>query len=334
LVTHIEFFIPGIIRNPAKIKMLHIASQALNYSGMKTPVGTRYGKDIYSFGTTEGSRDYSKKNPYTIYKNTTPYLYLTNYSGIKLVGSTFDGTRGIEIPINQFAKPYYTVSVIEASALYEKPFTTNVELFRIKHGTGTDLAETFIISAEYTSPNSTTAELKAKKLSNGGDLGAAVKFFVNGVEDATIRYGEWNMIGMVFTNLLRFGGSSLNRIDITGPFVVNNISDYQIDQAAENNNFTFYTWSQTLGAAPERTWEDVENERVEGSTTVYDTWNDVLISDTAGAPPQLDAAAIYSSYFGNSRISANEDSYTFGMDQQDYSAYVAVRSSLIRTSPL
>jgi hypothetical protein len=314
LVTHIEFFIPGIIRNPTKIKMLHIASQALNYSAMKTPVGTRYGKDIYSFGA---DRSYSAKNPYTIYKNTTPYLYLTNYSGIKLVGSTFNGTRGIEIPINEFAKPYYTVSVIEASVLYEKPFTADIELFRIKHNT-----DTFIIYADWTTPTSITAELKAKKLSDNSDLGAAVKFFVNGVEDATIRYGEWNMIGIVFTDLLRFGGRSDNRIDITGPFVINNVSDYQIDEAAENNNFTFYTWSETAA----KTWTQV--------AAASATWNDTLISDTAGPAPQLDAAAIYSSYFGNSRISANEDSYTFGMDQQDYAAYVGIRSSLIRTSPL
>ena len=316
LVTHIEFFIPGIIRNPAKIKMLHIASQALNYSAMKTPIGTRYGKDIYSFGTTSSVRDYSKKNPYTIYKNTTPYLYLTNYSGIKLVGSTFDGTRGIEIPINQSAKPYYTVSVLQASVLYEKPFTVDVELFRIKHNT-----DTFIIYADWTTPTSITAELKAKKLDNT-DLGAAVKFFVNGVEDATIRYGEWNMIGILFTDLLRFGGSASNRIDITGPFIVNNISDYQIDEAAENNNFTFYTWSQTAV----KTWTQV--------AAASATWNNTLISDTAGPAPQLNAAAIYSSYFGNSRVSANNDAYTFGIDQQDYAAYVGIRSSLIRTSPL
>jgi hypothetical protein len=318
LVTHLEFFVPGIMRNPTKIKMLHIASQALNYSGMKTPIGTRYGKDIYSFGA---DRSYSAKNPYTIYKNTTPYLYLTNYSGIKLVGTTFDGTRGIEIPINPSAKPYYTVSVLEASILYEKPFTADVELFRIKHN-----SDTLVIYADYTSPTSTSAVLKAKK-TNGDDMTSTVQFFVNGVEDqATIRSGEWNMVGILFKNLLRFGERSDNRIDITGPFVVNNVSDYQIDQAAEDNNYTFYLWSQTLGAAPERTWTQVAADSA--------TWNNTLISETAGVAIKLDAAAIYSSYFGNSRISGTDDNYKVSISQNDYSSYVGIRSSLISVSPL
>jgi len=315
LVTHLEFYIPGIIRNPAKIKMLHIASQALNYSAIKTPIGTRYGKDIYSFGS---SRSYSAKNPYTIYKNTTPYLYLTNCSGIKLVGTTFDGTRGIEIPINQSAKPYYTVSVLEASILYEKPFTADVELFRIKHN-----SDTVIVYADYTSPTSASAVLKAKKLSDSSDMASVVQFFVNGVADqATIRSGEWNMVGILFKNLLRFGGTSDNRIDITGPFVVNNVSDYQIDQAAENNNYSFYLWSDTAT----KTWTQVAASSA--------TWNDTLISATAATPIKLNASAIYNSYLGNSRISGNDDVYRISMDQQDYSSYIGIRSSLVAVSPL
>lgn len=316
IVTHLDFFIPGIIRNPVKIKMLQIASQALNYSGIKTPIGTRFGKDIYSFGTTSGSRDYSKANPYKIYKGTTPYLYLTKQSGVKLLGSTFDGTRGIEIPINQSGKDYYKVSVLYASALHENPFSEDVELFRIKHNT-----DTIIVYAEYT--NSNYAELGAKKLSDNSSLGSAVQFFVNGIEDeATIRYGEWNMIGILFNGLLDFSGSTTNRIDITGPFVVNNISDYQIDKATENSNFSFYLWSDTKN----NSWEQV--------LLADGGWQEQLISGEGSIDIKLDASAIYGAYLGNSRIVANEDQYTLEMAQDDYSTYLGVRSSLIRVLPL
>lgn len=324
LVTHIEFYIPGIIRNPAKIKMLHIASQALNYSGVSTPIGTRFGKDIYSFGTTSSVRDYSKKNPYTIYKNTTPYLYLTKYSGIKLVGATPDATRGIEIPINPFGRSYYKVSVIEASVMYEKPFTlnTDVELFRIKYK-----GDTIIIYAAYTSSN--YAELTAKRLSDNEPLSTGltptVEFFVNGVQDSTIRYGEWNMIGILFKNLLNFSGASTgnlkHRIDITGSFIVNNISDYQIDEAAENNNYSFNYWS----TIKTKTWTQ---------TKALGTWDNVRISSTSAEVIKLDAAAIYNSYLGNSRISGSDDSYILNIDQQDYSVYSGIRSSIIRVNPL
>lgn len=318
MITHIEFYIPGIIRNPAKLKMLHLGGQALNYSSIKTPIGTRFGKHIYSFATTDGTRDYSKKNPYTIYKNTSPYLYLTKYSGIKLLGATdtYDGTRGIEIPVNQSAKAYYTVSVLQASIMHEKPFTADVELFRIKHN-----SDTLVIYADYTSPTSTSAVLKAKK-TNGDDMTSTVQFFVNGIEDnATIRYGEWNMVGIVFKDLLRFGGSSTNRIDITGPFIINNISDYQIEEAAENNNYSFYLWSEIKT----KTWTEAE---------ALGNWDNVRISSTTGNVVQLDAAQIYNSYLGNSRISASDDAYVLGLNQDQYSVYSGIRSSIIRVNPL
>ena len=326
LVTHIDFFVPGIIRNPVKIKTLQIASQALNYSSLKTPVGTRFGKDVYSFGTTSGTRDYSKKNPYLIYKGTTPYLYLTKQSGIKLLGSTFDGTRGIEIPVNESGKDYYKISVLYASAMHEKPFTADVNLFRIKYN-----SDIITIFADRTDANS--AELTAK-LSNGTiistGLTPVVKFFVNGTEDATIRYGEWNMIGILFNGLLDFSGESDNRIDITGPFLINNISDYQIDQSTESNNYSFYSWSE------------IQNQRVEGGVTVYDewsvpatkTWNDVLYSGVGTIDIKLDASAIYGSYLGSGRIVADEDQYLLEMDQDQYSTYLGIRSSLIVVSPL
>jgi hypothetical protein len=318
LVTHIEFFVPGIIRNPVKIKMLQVASQALNYSPTKTPIGTRFGKDIYSFGTTSGTRDYSKKNPYSIYKGTTPYLYLTKQSGVKLLGSTFDGTRGIEIPINESAKDYYKVSVLSVSAMYEKPFAADVELFRIKYN-----EDTITVYADRTDSN--YAELTAK-LSNGTIISTGgspvVKFFVNGTEDATIRYGEWNMIGILFNGLLDFGGASTNRIDITGPFIINNISDYQIDESTENSNFSFYLWSDT----DNNTWQQVLD--------AAGGWEQQLISGEGSIDIKLDANAIYGAYVGNSRIVANEDQYIIEMAQDDYSTYLGIRSSLIKVSPL
>jgi hypothetical protein len=327
LVTHLDFFIPGIIRNPLKIKMLQIASQALNYSEIKTPIGTRFGKDIHSFGTTSGSRDYSKKNPYSIYKGTTPHLYLTRQSGIKLLGSTFDGTRGIEIPVNASGKDYYKVSVLYASVMYDKPFSADIELFRIKHNT-----DTIIIYADYQSPTTTSAELKAKKLSDNSIISTGpdpvVQFFVNGIEDETIRYGEWNMIGILFNGLLDFSfrDGIDTRIDITGPFLVNNISDYQIDQAAENNTVTFLYWSDVQGTLPTyETWQDV---------VTAGTWRDQLVSDESIVDIKLDASAIYSTYLGSNRLVANEDEYLLELDQNEYSTYLGVRSSLIKVSPL
>lgn len=317
LITHIDFTIPGIYRNPAKLKMLHLSSQALGRSTVPTSIGTKFGKDIYSFGTTSDVRDYSAKNPYLIYKNSTPYLYLTKYSGIKLAGSTFDGTRGIEIPINKNAKRYYKVSVLSTSVMYDKEFSEDIELFRIK-----DKNDTVIVYADFTTGTTDTAEISAK-YANGTSF-TAIQYFVNGIsEERTIKYGEWNSVGLVFTQLLDFSGISTGKIDITGPFVINNISDFQIDEQLETTNYNFNTWADILAIG---TWSQV--------LSAESTWGGALLSSALADAPRLNASAIYNSYLGNSRISADNALDSLSVSQTDHSLYRGIRLDSFTSTPL
>ena len=313
IVSHIEFFVPGIIRNPVGIKTYQLSSQSLIDATTPTPVGTRYGKDIYPYGAS----GYNTKNPYTIYKGSTPYLYLTKNSGIKLVGSPFDGTREIAVPINEFGKRFYNVSTIQASIFHEKNFGSSpLEIFRINHNAG--------VITIIATPNEggLTATLSAKQ---NGNTYSDIQIYINGKLDASpiIRYKEWNMITLQFTKNLDFGNSSIRKISITGPFLVNNISDYQISEAKIGQNFILNTWSDIWNNGSSN-WDD------------YDTliWRENVLQSNVLQVPQLDPELIYNAYIGQNIISGENGTRFLDISQNTLRTYSGIRSSSITITPL
>lgn len=123
VVYSLDFNVRGIIKNPVAIKKLEIASQVLNDNSFN-PIGTRFGTDLFPYKRSGLYYDYKSKNPFSIYKGTTPYLYTTKTSGIEVRGD-FDLTsdRGISMPINQSIADNYRVSAFQSWLKYEKePF--------------------------------------------------------------------------------------------------------------------------------------------------------------------------------------------------------------------
>lgn len=349
IAVSIEAKIPGIFRNPFKFRKLQLASQAYDYSTLPTEIGTKYSRDIvpYTMANTT-SIVYDGNNPYTIYKDSTPYLYLNKYSGVKIVGSNVGAvlanttveSRGIKIPINPTSKDYYKVSVVQMSVLKESPFTANssVEIFRI-----VDNETTFVIDAQ-TGADANIAALRVRTSNGTAYLAYSdVKIFVNGEEDTTtngvaqstsIRYGQWNMISFTFDPLLDFSGFS-GAINITGPFVVNNISDYQIDKSREGNSVVFAQWgtgTYSVANIAGGTWANVAAEQ--GANTV---WQDILTGALLPISIELDAAGIYGSYLGTSKIQTLgtfENLHSIDVSQNATKAYLGIRSTTINSIPL
>jgi hypothetical protein len=50
------------------------------------PVGTRFGVNMFPYTRSGLYYDYKAKNPFSIYKGSTPYLYLNRTSGIEIRG--------------------------------------------------------------------------------------------------------------------------------------------------------------------------------------------------------------------------------------------------------
>jgi len=320
IVTHVDFTIPGIFRNPVGIKKYQLSSQSLTDSTTPIPIGTRYGKDIYSYG----SSGYNTKNPYTIYKSSTPYLYLNKNSGIKLVGSAIDGTREISVPINKFKSSFYKVCVIQASIFHEQLFGANdIDIFKIYYYSDEagDEGQKIITVGLNPEENQITGEIFVKQ---DNEIYPHVVVYVDGVEDRTVRYKEWHTITLKFTKNLSFSLGTNNKIAITGPFLLNNISDYQISQAKENQNFLLDNW-QTISANNWSYWQSGQPEE--------DTWRQVLFSSLI-AIPQLDAVSIYNAYIGNNKITGQPGNGDISINQRAASLYSGIRSNRIVVKPL
>ncbi len=346
----IEAKIPGIIRNPVKIKKLQIASQAYDYADLPTEIGTKYLRDVIPYTKPNTTAIvYNGTNPYTIYKDSTPYLYLNNYSGIKLVGdnvgSTISGTtvesRGIRIPINATQKDYYKVSVVQLSMLKDSAFTANtdLEIFRIK-----DNGNTYVVSANTTAGNTTTARIKVRT-SNGTAYTqySNVTIFVNGVEDSTTNglaqstvfgHSQWNMIELLFDPVLDFSNSTEGSFDITGPFVINNIADYQIDKAREGQSIVYAQWGTgTYSVLAEGTWTNVSTEMSPNATT----WRDTLTGELTDISVSLDVSQIHNSFLGTGKLSIFQDFenlHKVNASQNRTTLYSDLRSSIITATPL
>jgi len=339
-----EIKIPGIFRNPLKIKKLQLASQAYDYSALPTEIGTRYSRDIIPYTMANStSIVYDGLNPYTIYKDSTPYLYLNKYSGIKMVGSNIGSvlanttveTKGLRVLINPTEKDFYKDSVVQMSVMKDTAFTANssVEIFRI-----TDRNNTFVIDAQ-TGANTNTASLRVRTSSGTAYSSySGVKIFVNGqqhtttngvAQTATIRYGQWNTIGFTFDPLLDFNEYT-GSLDITGPFIINNIADYQIDKSKEGSSVVFAQW----GAGPYSivamgNWSDVY--------ATEPTWRDVLTGATVPISIELNALEIYGSYLGTSKIGVSdsfENLHLIDAKQNSTTLYSGIRSSTITAIPL
>ncbi len=344
---YIDFKIPGIIRNPVTFKNLQIGSYALNYSAMRTPIGSKFGKDVFPYTKTATVVDsvvtavsvaFNGKNPFRLHKQSTPYLYLTDSSGIQMVGTGFgDNTnskiekRGILVPINEERQLSYQLSLIQMSVLFNKNFSETLELCRIKNElTG----KTVVIYAEYSS--ALVATLTAKTL-NTAQTGydttnpVAVSFFVNGLSTTSLQSNKWNMVAIQFSKAFDLS-NGYGSLSLTGPFVYNSIADYRVSETRINSTFIYDTWGNVFTNSGGESGDWTAAYEYEEDATPE--WEDILISSEVGTPVRIDAASLYASYLGNSSISALDDSWITVFNDTSFNYYAGIRVDGFRGEPL
>lgn len=224
IVYHLDFSSRGILTKPVTLRRLELSSQVFNVN-RSNPINTRFGVQMFPFTRAGLYFDYKAKNPFSIYKGTTPYLYLNNNSGIEVRGD-FDPLvgRGISIPINQTLASDYSVSAAQIWIKYGSDNfpSTETEIFEIR--SLNNIIKFFIVA--------TDDELKrAKILAVDAETGLPYNdlvYYINGtlVTDPVISLKEWTALGISFTSLLVFD-SFLGSFNLTGNMLFNNISYYQ-----------------------------------------------------------------------------------------------------------
>jgi hypothetical protein len=324
-----EIKVPGIFRNPVKIKNMQLSSQSLN-NDTKTLIGSKLGRDLYPYTKPQTTFVYNDSiNPFVTYKGKTPYLYLNKTSGIQLLGSPFDGTRGIEIPFNESAKRFFLLDVLQFGFYYDKTFSSGPqEILRI----GNKDTDKFAVMVDGIGDN-TKATVYVKDLNTGSPF-LNVDLYINGspdptpsgvVTDGNVFYRNWNFVSIKFDPALSFENTA-GAIRITGPFLVNNISHYQISEEEYANKVTTTSWGTVLDRennAETETWTETISAPYE---TAGATWLDVY-ADSIAEGLGKNVSNVYRTYFGSSAKSPIQTNIPLDLSKYSYTAYLNVNGT-------
>lgn len=282
--------IDGASDKPVAIDRIQLASVSLNDS-YGTAIGTRFGTDVYPYSKNGFYYDFKSKNPFSIYKGSTPYLYLNKNSGIRIRGDFSGyGNRGVEIPINPEKSPKYKMIALQFFAKFDEDFFpySPTEILEIESASGH-----IKLFMEATHPGGKRAKIYAVNVKTG-QIENGIGFYVNGriVKDGIITIKQWTSIGIGLANFIDFsmvGGA----IRITGPLIINNLSHY---------NSVNLQQIQTTSA---RQWLKVKQDGLLTLDWEYwegqFKWFEVLVLASSSFYG-VDPSGIYKTYTGTSRV--------------------------------
>lgn len=295
IVYHLDFKTRGILTKPIKLKGLSIASQAFD-NNSTSPIGTRFGNNIYPYTKSAIGYDYKAKNPFSIYKGSTPYLYMTKNSGIEIRGDFDQYTgRGLSFPVNQAVADNYTVSAMQLWYRNDaRTFSLNpVQIFQIEYQS--DIINFYSVAIN---DSGTRARIYAIRQSSNSVI-EDITYYVNGrqVLEPVITIGEWSVIGMSFANSLDFS-LFLGSININGQGLFNNISYYQANNLQQVQSRITRPWVRVYeNDTLEFTWESWRTA-TNGDEISWDNTLTVSVTEAYAINP----SAVYSTYIGTNKI--------------------------------
>jgi hypothetical protein len=319
IVVHVEMINSGILSNPIKIKSIQISPKSLSQT-TSNPVNTKLGVEIYPYTKSGLYYDYAGRTPFTIYKGSTPYLYLTRNTGIELKDTEVNQQTGFSFPINRDQSPKYSISAIQLA------MRVNRESFATTGISGTPVEPLFELETkDYTINFYTKSIDPSGKRSiiyaidtRTGAIADGILYYINGrlVKDAVVNVDEWNILAISFTkppSLNSYSGS----FRVVGKNVlVNNLSHYQLTSAQE------------VLSTEQRPWLDVKEP--EGSVVAWSywpqdgdgTWLNVLnLADVVLST--VDPSEFYKAYTGTNKKIVEDDSQLTFRDYE-YSFYTDV----------
>ena len=295
VVYHLDFNVRGILKKPVRLRRLELASQAFNDNSFN-PIGTRFGVNMFPYTRAGLYYDYKAKNPFSIYKGSTPYLYLNRSSGIEIRGEfNPQVSRGISIPINSNIADNYRVSAAQIWMRYDQEQFPLIptEIFEIVYK-----ADTIKFYMVADNEAGTRARIYARSLTTGQAFNG-LSYFWNGaiVREPVFTIEEWGVLGIAFATALNFD-LFIGGINLTGPLVYNNISYYQA------NNL------QQVQSTLTRPWLKVKTDGITNFDWQYwinsFIWEGVLVisaSDLYGVSP----SDVYKTYIGTNKIIIDDD---------------------------
>lgn len=290
IVVHLVFNLKGTQNKNIALKKLEIASQSFDHNSA-TKIGTRFGNPIYPYKKSGIYYDYKAKNPISIFKESVPYLYSTRKSGIEIRGS-FNPyvNRGVAVPINRSISNNYKITALQMWLRYDfDKFTYGAtQVFELEHKNDTIQ---FFVSA--VSEKGDRGKIFAVNKSTGQQVNG-LAFYINGslVKDPVLEAKEWSVLGVSFASSINMD-NFLGSINLNGPFVFNNITNYQS------------TALQDIQSRVYRPWLRVKSSGVSDLYWTYwyasYNWDGVLVlssSELYGVNPSI----VYETYIGRNKF--------------------------------
>lgn len=315
ITLHVELLSRGIEETPVKLKTIQLASQALNTNN-PNPVGTKFGADIYPYRKIGFYQDYKLGNPFSIFKGSMPYLYMTSTSGIRLRDIRNDGTyRYIGMPINKESYRTYDISAIQfGMRVNTEMFPTIPELvFEIESLTTGGPHIRFYMVAD--NANRTRAKIYGINVKTG-EPQDGVLYYVNGrlVRTIPLNLDSWTTIGISFSSPQAFGGRR-GELKLSGSPLFNNISHYTVSKIDNESRVATRKWYSVESKFG--TWQVVRDDS--GPAETSGNWGDVLFVRVA-AYQQLTGETLYKELTNTNRIVFDTDKI-LSIENYEYKTY-------------
>lgn len=284
ITVRLEYLVDGIFKHPITIKSLELASQAYNKNS-ETQIGSRFGTTITPYSETP-------HNPYLIYKGSTPYLYMTDKSGIQMVGD-FITTRGLRLNVNEAKTESFNISSIQLNLKNLGPFDSEkLVIFET-------VSQTNHLKFYLDRSNEFQATIICKSI-NSDDTETDfydLQFYINGHIGDTIIANEWTVLGIRFNRPEDFGyqNNKNNSINLLGPLLFNNISYYRVSDTEVKQRTAKISWSLIAN--------DPNNDPYLWSQWSPSVWKDIIFAKYEDIP-SIDPEIIYKMYLGTNKLIA------------------------------
>lgn len=290
LTVHMELKVRGILTKPVNVKRMVFNSLAYDESN-EYKIGTRSGHPIIPFTRQGLNYDYKAKNPFVIYKESTPYLYLTSDSGISVApyASASASIRGISFQMNDHESQDYKLTGMQFWMFYNKskiisstqligtivaPRFSQDQITQVKTYTGfTDYYDLYLVP-----------ELNGKRgsliLYKNNEIYSLAKFFINGrpVSQIKITPLEWTSILISFPDTVDITSNSRTaRFEVYEGILINNVAFFQQEFI---NYFSKLVsgiqWTNLDGELWSYPTQTLNND---GDPLSWGEWGDITITD-------------------------------------------------------
>lgn len=299
MTMFLEFSIPGINTYPVTLRKMEFSSFAKNKNKF-TPVGTKSGKSVYPFISTDSFYDFQSPMPFSVNGISLPYLFLGRDTGFSVKARRYEGWEsGIEIPIPEAKNTGFSFDSIQFWCRRNEPFSTlEKTTFVFEYGTTKKI---FTIKAY--SGNEQHGIINVYDENGIPDL--SVMFYQNGrlVNRPVINYSEWADIQVAFPAGGIETGSASPRIKVLPGMVYNNISYFPVRAALGSLGFNYRTWDEVESEGMTTyAWSDWQEGDYEGYL-----WSNVLIKGTSQSKKTELSQVVYKTYIGTQAISISSN---------------------------